>query len=74
MASLIYCVVGTGSCLVLKGKGADVAMHCVPPVTAKRISITLRCMGDAHARRVREHAARALLLQPSPLYAPVLTR
>ena len=33
---------GAGSCLVLKGNGADVAMHCVPPVSAKRISITLR--------------------------------
>lgn len=31
-----------GSCLVLKGNGADVAMHCVPPVRAKRMSITLR--------------------------------
>lgn len=31
-----------GSCLVLKGNGADVAQHCVPPVTARRMSITLR--------------------------------
>lgn len=36
---LEFCV---GSCLVLKGNGADVAMHCVPPVHARRISITLR--------------------------------
>ncbi|DBB10995.1 TPA: hypothetical protein ACH3X3_006476 [Trebouxia sp. C0006] len=32
----------TGSCLVLKGNGADVAQHCVPPVNARRMSITLR--------------------------------
>ena len=31
-----------GSCLVLKGNGADVAMHCVPPVKRRRMSITLR--------------------------------
>ena len=31
-----------GSCLVLKGNGADVAMHCVPPVKRQRMSITLR--------------------------------
>ena len=31
-----------GSCLVLKGNGADVAPHCVPPVSARRMSITLR--------------------------------
>ena len=35
-------VPGAGSCLVLKGNGADVAMHCVPPVSEKRMSITLR--------------------------------
>jgi len=27
---------------VLKGYGGDKAMHCVPPVAARRISITLR--------------------------------
>lgn len=27
---------------MLKGNGADVAQHCVPPVTARRMSITLR--------------------------------
>lgn len=31
-----------GSCLVLKGYGGDQAMHCVPPVRSRRISITLR--------------------------------
>ena len=31
-----------GSCLVLKGTGGDHAMHCVPAVEARRISITLR--------------------------------
>ena len=31
-----------GSCLVLKGNGADIAQHCVPPVGARRMSITLR--------------------------------
>lgn len=34
--------VRAGSVLVLKGNGADVAQHCVPPVTARRMSITLR--------------------------------
>ena len=45
-----------GSCLVLAGNGADVAMHCIPPVKRRRISITLRryastlhvCMSDPH--------------------------
>ena len=38
---------GAGSCLVLKGNGADVAMHCVPPVSAKRMSVTLRrCLSN----------------------------
>ena len=27
---------------MLKGNGADVAMHCVPPVAQRRMSITLR--------------------------------
>ena len=27
---------------MLKGNGADMAMHCVPPVTERRMSITLR--------------------------------
>ena len=27
---------------MLKGNGADVAQHCVPPVNARRMSITLR--------------------------------
>lgn len=35
----VFCA---GSCLVLKGNGADVAMHCVPPVKRRRMSITLR--------------------------------
>ena len=34
-----------GSCLVLKGNGADIAKHCVPAVTKPRISITLRKCG-----------------------------
>lgn len=37
-----HTVARAGSCLVLKGAGADVAKHCVPPVTARRMSITLR--------------------------------
>lgn len=45
-----------GSCLVLKGNGADVAQHCVPPVNRKRMSITLRRMQDYHARQVLQHA------------------
>ena len=27
---------------MLAGNGADVAMHCIPPVKSRRISITLR--------------------------------
>ena len=38
----ISAVLFAGSCLVLKGNGADVAQHCVPPVNARRMSITLR--------------------------------
>ncbi|GMH32701.1 hypothetical protein BSKO_00535 [Bryopsis sp. KO-2023] len=33
-----------GSCLVLKGNGADIAQHCIPSVKSRRISITLRSM------------------------------
>ncbi|XP_054818587.1 RNA demethylase ALKBH9B-like isoform X1 [Prosopis cineraria] len=33
-----------GSVLVLNGNGADVAKHCVPAVSSKRISITFRRM------------------------------
>ncbi|CAN6463550.1 unnamed protein product [Victoria cruziana] len=36
-----------GSVLVLNGKGADVAKHCVPGVPSKRISITFRKMDDS---------------------------
>ncbi|KAI3434973.1 hypothetical protein D9Q98_003025 [Chlorella vulgaris] len=42
-----------GSCLVLKGYGGDQAMHCVPPVRSRRISITLRRMGHEHGEAVR---------------------
>ncbi|KMT15939.1 hypothetical protein BVRB_3g051230 [Beta vulgaris subsp. vulgaris] len=37
----------TGSVLVLKGNGADVAKHCVPAVPAKRISVTFRRMDNS---------------------------
>lgn len=37
----------TGSVLILKGNGADVAKHCVPAVPAKRISITFRKMDES---------------------------
>lgn len=37
----------TGSVLILKGNGADVAKHCVPAVPAKRISITFRRMEES---------------------------
>lgn len=36
-----------GSVLVLNGKGADVAKHCVSAVSTKRISITFRKMGES---------------------------
>ncbi|XP_028777374.1 RNA demethylase ALKBH9B-like [Neltuma alba] len=40
-----------GSVLVLNGNGADVAKHCVPAVSSKRISITFRRM-DASKRPI----------------------
>ncbi|CAL8463859.1 g3394 [Coccomyxa elongata] len=56
-----HCKIGlpTGSCLVLKGNGADVAMHCVPCVSQRRMSITLRKMGDEHAVRVKAEVDRS---------------
>ncbi|GAB2283601.1 hypothetical protein Dimus_018107 [Dionaea muscipula] len=36
-----------GSVLILNGKGADVAKHCVPAVPAKRISVTFRKMDES---------------------------
>ncbi|CAJ2649169.1 RNA demethylase ALKBH9B-like [Trifolium pratense] len=36
----------TGSVFVLKGNGADIAKHCVPSVSSKRISITFRKMDE----------------------------
>ncbi|KAL1209204.1 RNA demethylase ALKBH9B [Cardamine amara subsp. amara] len=36
-----------GSVLVLNGNGADVARHCVPEVSTKRISITFRKMDES---------------------------
>ena len=43
---------------MLKGNGADLAMHCVPPVGARRMSITLRCMGPPHGDAVAREAKR----------------
>jgi hypothetical protein len=37
---------------VLQGNGADVAQHCIPPVSQPRMSLTLRCMAPNHAARV----------------------
>ncbi len=53
-----------GSCLVLGGAGADVAMHCVPRVARRRISVTLRRVGPAAAAALR--AARAAAGAPPP--------
>ncbi|KAK9828875.1 hypothetical protein WJX72_002516 [[Myrmecia] bisecta] len=53
-----YVPLPTGSCLVLKGNGADVAMHCVPPVSERRMSITLRKMGPAHSDLVKQFLER----------------
>lgn len=36
-----------GSVFVLNGNGADVAKHCIPSVSSKRISITFRKMGES---------------------------
>eukprot|EP00959_Pyramimonas_sp_CCMP1952_P021494 453366-Pyramimonas_sp.AAC.1 len=40
---------------VLQGNGADVAKHCVPAVTAPRISVTFRRMGDTFRQQVRSY-------------------
>ena len=37
---------------MLQGNGADVAQHCIPPVSQPRMSLTLRCMAPNHAARV----------------------
>ncbi|CAL5222804.1 g5221 [Coccomyxa viridis] len=42
-----------GSCLVLKGNGADAAMHCVPPISEERM------MGPLYADQVYKQAERA---------------
>ena len=36
-----------GSALVFDGNGADLTKHCVPAVTAQRVSLTFRRMGEA---------------------------
>ncbi|GKV51274.1 hypothetical protein SLEP1_g57941 [Rubroshorea leprosula] len=46
-----------GSVLVLNGNGADVAKHCVPAVSTKRISITFRRMDESK---------RPMLYAPEP--------
>eukprot|EP00887_Chlorella_sp_A99_P003701 scaffold7.g3701.t1 len=46
-----------GSCMVLDGYGGTHAMHCVPPVAARRISVTLRKMGAPHSLAVRQAVA-----------------
>ncbi|PSC76333.1 RNA demethylase ALKBH5 [Micractinium conductrix] len=47
-----------GSCLVLKGHGGDSAMHCVPPVAERRISITLRRMAPEHEAAVQREVQK----------------
>ena len=43
-----------GSALVLAGRGADVSKHCIPSVSAARVSITLRRIGET--KRAACHA------------------
>ena len=39
-----------GSVLVLNGNGADVAKHCIPAVSAERVSITFRKIDQSKVR------------------------
>jgi hypothetical protein len=43
---------------VLKGYGGEKAEHCVPPVTGRRVSITLRCMAPKHRAAVQGEVKR----------------
>lgn len=51
------------SCLVVKGNSAEVAMHSLPPVSQRRISITFR-------RHVPPQAFEALCCSVYPAPAP----
>ncbi|CAJ1963659.1 unnamed protein product [Sphenostylis stenocarpa] len=46
-AGPIFISLPVGSVFVLNGNGADVAKHCIPSVSSKRISITFRKMDDS---------------------------
>lgn len=46
-----------GSVLVLSGNGADVAKHCIPAVSAPRISLTFRRVADSKQDAVRRGEA-----------------
>lgn len=54
-----------GSVLVLNGRGADVAKHCVPAVPMKRISITFRRMDES--KRPKGYAPEPDLQDIQPL-------
>jgi hypothetical protein len=61
------------SILTLDGNSADVARHCVPSVTARRISITLRRMGRSSAKAIEaEEWMKAAKLRPL-VDSPVLS-
>ncbi|GAV61162.1 2OG-FeII_Oxy_2 domain-containing protein [Cephalotus follicularis] len=59
-----------GSVLILNGNGADIAKHCVPGVSGKRISITFRTMDDSKLPYKFSHDPDMLGIRPlvfSPL-------
>ncbi|KAK9827578.1 hypothetical protein WJX81_000091 [Elliptochloris bilobata] len=71
VGSTFYLPLPVGSCLVLKGNGGDVAMHCVPPVERRRMSITLRRMGNQFGEKVRNEIKRIQRQEgPSQALAP----
>ena len=49
------------SVLVLQGNGSDVCRHCVPRVSAPRLSVTLRMMRSEYARAIDEQRTLAPL-------------
>lgn len=52
---------------MLTGKGGDTAMHCIPPVTSRRISITLRRIGPKHAPLVAKEVAKVVAAEGGKL-------
>nr|GMD40400.1 RNA demethylase ALKBH5-like [Ipomoea batatas] len=59
-----------GSVLVLQGNGADVAKHCVPRVSSKRISITFRRMDESKLPYNYKSDPELMRIQPIVLRPP----